>query len=220
LTFFWRSAQGAKDALRYLVLSKALWNSDCNCSARRPGRQNPVGHFFCPLPESFFPQCRCAGSLISGLPVQGPEVREVASLQLRLMMLRVKTILKRGVVPLHGQRPGETGLAGSAQQLAHRAARDAATARTWRMRAPLREAPSGATEHAWENSRPWGVPPASRGGEAMVSAGSSLAVCRRRRSQGAPGEAWRLQRVRFRPRQGLATHRESSLGLVDGNATG
>ena len=31
----------------------------------------------------------------------------------------------------------------------------------------------------------------------------------------APGQTWRVQRVRFPPRQGLATHREPSLGLME-----
>ena len=31
----------------------------------------------------------------------------------------------------------------------------------------------------------------------------------------APGQIWRVQRVRFPPRQGLATHREPSLGLME-----
>ena len=31
----------------------------------------------------------------------------------------------------------------------------------------------------------------------------------------APGQIWRLQRVRFPPRQGLATHREPSLGPME-----
>jgi hypothetical protein len=36
-----------------------------------------------------------------------------------------------------------------------------------------------------------------------------------RKSIGTPGEAWRLQRVQFPPRQeGEPPHRESSLGLV------
>ena len=31
----------------------------------------------------------------------------------------------------------------------------------------------------------------------------------------APGQTWRVQRVRFPPRQGLATHREPSRGLME-----
>jgi hypothetical protein len=35
------------------------------------------------------------------------------------------------------------------------------------------------------------------------------------RFYGAPGQIWRVQRVRFPLRQGLATHREPSLGLME-----
>jgi hypothetical protein len=31
----------------------------------------------------------------------------------------------------------------------------------------------------------------------------------------APGQIWRVQRVQFPPRQGPATHREPSLGLME-----
>jgi hypothetical protein len=37
-----------------------------------------------------------------------------------------------------------------------------------------------------------------------------------RKGMGTPGEAWRLQRVQFPPRQeGEPPHRESSLGLME-----
>ena len=41
-------------------------------------------------------------------------------------------------------------------------------------------------------------------------------VCDMRKSFGSPGEAWRFQRVRFPPGQGMEpSHPESSLGLME-----